>query len=194
MEYSKIVAVTGLPSLYELINSKADGAIVRSLDDKRTKFISSRVHKMTQLETIEVFTVKDNVNLVDVFKAMRDSEEKLPDDKDSAALGKYFKKAYPELDFGKVYASDMKKMVKWFSILKNNDIELKLSEPPAEEPVPEAPPEVEVVEIEEAEEETPRPKAKKTATAKKPDAKKKKAEPEKKEKAAKSASKTKSKK
>src|ERR1700683_5512764 len=112
MEYSKIVGVTGLPGLYELINSKTDGAIVRSLDDKSTKFISSRIHKMTQLETIEVFTVKDNVNLIEVFKAMESSGEKLPDDKDNAALGKYFKKAFSDLDFDKVYASDMKKMVK----------------------------------------------------------------------------------
>jgi hypothetical protein len=135
MEYSKIVAVTGLPSLFELISSKTDGAIVRSLDDKSTKFVSSRIHKMTQLETIEVFTTKDNVNLVEVFKALESSGEKLPDEKDNAALSKYFKKAFPDLDFEKVYASDMKKMVKWFSILKANDIELKLSEPPVEEPV-----------------------------------------------------------
>src|ERR1700733_6001751 len=99
MEYSKIIAVTGLPGLYELISSKTDGAIVRSLDDKSTKFIASRVYKVTQLETIEVFTVKDNVNLVDVFKAMESASEKLPDEKDNAALGKYFKKAFPDLDF-----------------------------------------------------------------------------------------------
>jgi uncharacterized protein DUF6852/uncharacterized protein DUF5606 len=133
MEYSKIVAVTGLPSLFELISSKADGAIVRSLDDKSTKFVSSRIHKMTQLETIEVFTTKDNVNLVEVFKALESSGEKLPDEKDNAALSNYFKKAFPGLDFEKVYASDMKKMVKWFAVLKANDIELKLSEPSVEE-------------------------------------------------------------
>jgi hypothetical protein len=56
MEYSKIVAVTGLPGLYELLNSKTDGAIVRSLDDKSTKFVSSRIHNFSQLESIEVFT------------------------------------------------------------------------------------------------------------------------------------------
>lgn len=133
MEYSKIVAVTGLPSLFELISSKTDGAIVRSLDDKSTKFVSSRIHKMTQLETIEVFTTKDNVNLVEVFKALESSGEKLPDEKDNVALSNYFKKAFPDLDFEKVYASDMKKMVKWFAVLKANDIELKLSEPPVEE-------------------------------------------------------------
>ncbi len=37
MEYAKIVAVTGLPGLFELVSSKSDGAIVKSLDDKSTK-------------------------------------------------------------------------------------------------------------------------------------------------------------
>ena len=191
-EYSKVVAVTGLPGLYELISSKTDGAIVRSLDDKNTKFISSRIHKITQLETIEVFTVKDNANLVDIFKAM-DGDEKLPDEKDNAALNKYFKKTYPDLDFEKVYASDMKKMVKWFSSLKNNNIELKLSEPPVEEEpvVEENKKEPVVVEKEEKKKE---PKPKKAAEETKPVAKKK-AEPEKKEdKPKKAAAKTKSKK
>ena len=42
MEYGKIIAVTGLPGLYELISSKNDGAIVRSLEDKSTKFVANR--------------------------------------------------------------------------------------------------------------------------------------------------------
>ncbi|HNN72779.1 MAG TPA: hypothetical protein PKG89_16130, partial [Ferruginibacter sp.] len=35
-------------------------------------------------------------------------------------------------DFSRVYASDMKKMVKWFGVLTANKIEIKLSEVPAE--------------------------------------------------------------
>src|SRR5579864_6892182 len=96
MEYSKIIAITGLPGLFELISSKSDGGIVRSLDDKSTKFVSSRVHQFSHLESIEVYTTRQNVNLVDVLKAMESSKEKLPDDKDSTALKSYFEKVYPE--------------------------------------------------------------------------------------------------
>ncbi len=133
MEYSKIISVTGLGGLYELVGSKTDGAIVRSLDDKSTKFVSSRMHNFSHLESIEVYTQRDNVNLVDVFKAMEESKVALPDEKDPKAVKAYFEKAYPEMDFERVYGSDMKKMVKWFSILKNNKIELKISEAPAED-------------------------------------------------------------
>lgn len=133
MEYNKIIAVTGLPGLYELLSSKSDGAIVRSLDDKTTRFVSSRIHNFSHLESIEVYTVRDNVNLVDILKAMEASAGKLPDEKDGADLKTYFTKVYPDLDFGRVYSSDLKKMVKWYSVLKANNIEIKLSEPEEEE-------------------------------------------------------------
>ncbi len=142
MEYYKIVSVTGLGGLFELVGSKTDGAIVRSLEDKSTRFVSTRVHSFSHLESIEIFTQRDNVNLVDVLQAMEKSEETLPDEKDAAAVKKYFEKVYPEMDFERVYASDTKKMVRWYKILKANDIEFKIREQeqePDEETVPEEP-------------------------------------------------------
>ncbi|MEO7263897.1 MAG: DUF5606 domain-containing protein [Ferruginibacter sp.] len=131
MNYNKIVSVTGMSGLFELISSKADGGIVKSLEDKSTKFVSNRVHSFTGLEGIEVYTTKDNVNLADVFIAMQNSEEKAPEaNADNKAIKAYFEKVYPDMDFERVYSSDMKKMVKWLDILKKNKIEIKA---PAEE-------------------------------------------------------------
>jgi hypothetical protein len=132
MEYGKIIAITGLPGLYEMVSSKSDGAIVRSLDDQATKFVSGRVHNFTHLESIEVYTERENVNLIEVLNAMQQSGEKLPDEKDNKALQAYFQKVYPSLDFDRVYSSDMKKMVKWFDVLQRNKVELKLTEPEEE--------------------------------------------------------------
>lgn len=140
MEYNKLVSVTGLGGLFELVASKADGGIVRSLEDKTTKFVSSRQHSFSHLESIEIYTTSDNVNLVDVLNAMKDSKEKRPDANDAKALKAYFQKVYPTMDFERVYTSDMKKMVKWLTLLEANNIEIKLSEAPAEDaPVTEAP-------------------------------------------------------
>jgi hypothetical protein len=126
MEYSKIISVTGLGGLYELAGSKNDGAIIRSLEDGSTKFVSSRVHNFSHLESIEVYTNHENVNLADVFRAMQQSSEPLPDTKDAKAVKAYYEKVYPDMDFDRVYASDMKKMIKWFAILQKNNIEIKL--------------------------------------------------------------------
>ncbi|MGI8952293.1 MAG: DUF5606 family protein [Chitinophagaceae bacterium] len=128
MEYNKLISVTGLSGLYELISSKTDGAIVRSLEDKSTRFISSRNHNFSHLETIEIFTAADNVNLAEILQAMNESNEPLPAEKDAASIKKYFLKVYPDLDFDRVYASDMKKIIKWFQILKANNIDFKSKE------------------------------------------------------------------
>ena len=145
MEYSRIVAVTGLPGLFEIVSSKTDGALVRSLEDKTTKFISSRIHNLSHLESIEVYTVRDNVNLVEVLNAMQSTKEPLPDGKDNKVLRAYFEKVYPDLDFERVYSSDLKKMVKWFEVLTKNNVEIKLSEQVESESAGEEPVETENV-------------------------------------------------
>ena len=138
MEYSKLISVTGLNGLFELVGSKTDGAIVKSLEDQTTKFVSSRVHNFSHLESIEVYTVHDNVNLVDVFQAMGKSTEALPSDKDANAVKAYFEKVYPDMDFSRVYASDMKKMIKWYAVIKAHNIEPVLTESEEEDEKEEA--------------------------------------------------------
>ncbi len=133
MEYYKLVAVSGLPGLFELLSTKSDGAIVRGLDDGQTRFAANRSHQFSHLESIEVFTTGENANLIEVFQAMDKAEKPLPNEKDAAAVRSYFESVYPAFDFERVYASDLKKMVRWFSVLKKHQVELKLSEQPSSE-------------------------------------------------------------
>jgi hypothetical protein len=132
MEYNKLISVTGMSGLFEMLSSKNDGAIVKSLEDNTTKFVSSRIHNFSHLESIEVYTIRENVNLAEVFKAMETSKVAVPSEKDAAAVKAYFQKVYPDMDFERVYASDMKKMVKWFGVLKANNITVELTETPEE--------------------------------------------------------------
>ena len=99
MEYNKLISVTGFSGLFELVTSKTDGAIVRSLEDNTTKFVSSRVHQFSHLESIEVYTTDENVNLADIFKAMDASTEALPSEKDNKSVKSYFEKVFPSMDF-----------------------------------------------------------------------------------------------
>lgn len=126
MEYRQIVAVTGLGGLYQLVSTKNDGAIVRNLADKSVKFISARVHQITPLESIEIYTYSDNVRLQEVLKNMKDHEAELTQlnsaKADGKALKTFFKKALPDFDEERVYVSDIKKVLKWYGILKENDL------------------------------------------------------------------------
>ena len=132
MEDNKLISATGFSGLFELVSSKNDGAIVKSLEDDSTKFISTRQHQFSHLESIEVYTNDENVNLVEVFKAMETSTETLPSEKDNKAVRSYFEKVFPAMDFETVYNSDMKKMVRWFNVIKKHNIEIKLTEAPEE--------------------------------------------------------------
>ena len=103
------------------------------------------------------------LNLAEVFQAMEKSSESVPADKDNAQLKAYFEKTYPDLDFSRVYTSDLKKMVKWYNVLKANNVEIKVrtAEETQEEEAP-----VEPV-AQEAPVETPAPAKTKKASAKK---------------------------
>jgi lipase chaperone LimK len=128
MEYSKLIAVSGKSGLFELLTSKSDGAIAKSLENDSTQFISSRAHQFSHLESIEVFTTHENVFLASVFIEMGKSKEALPDDKDAKLIQAYFKKVYPKMDFDRVYPSDMKKMIKWFAQLQKHEVTPTLPE------------------------------------------------------------------
>jgi hypothetical protein len=152
MQYREIVAVTGLSGLFQLMSTKSDGAIVRSVSDKTTKFISARQHNVTPLESIEVYTTGDNVRLQVVFQKMKDNAgthaPAAVNSSDAKAIKAYFKNIFPEFDEERVYVSDMKKMLKWFEILNGNDL-LNFEEEAAEEVVAEEAPAAEAPAAEE---------------------------------------------
>ena len=120
MDYREIVAVTGMGGLYQLLTSKNDGAIVRALADGKTVFVSARKHQLTPLESIEIYTTGENVRLHNVLQKMQEAESTtpLPDTKDAKAIEAYFGTVFPDYDESRVYASDLKKMVRWYSLLK----------------------------------------------------------------------------
>lgn len=127
MDYKEIVSVTGIGGLFHLVTTKSDGAIVRNISDKTTKFISARLHNVTPLESIEVYTTGENVRLHEVFQKMKDVEATTPpptDPKkaDNNTIKAYFDQIHPDFDYDRVYVSDMKKMLKWYFMLKENDL------------------------------------------------------------------------
>lgn len=144
MDYREIVAVTGMGGLYQLLTSKNDGAIVRALADGKTVFVSARKHQLTPLESIEIYTTGENVRLHNVLQKMQEHESTtpLPDTKDQKAIGAYFGTVFPDYDESRVYASDLKKMVRWYGLLKEaNMLDFtRLNEEEVESPMEEEAP------------------------------------------------------
>ena len=57
MDYNKIVFRYRYARFFELVSSKSDGAVVRSLEDNTTKIVSSR-QKFSHLESIEYIPIR----------------------------------------------------------------------------------------------------------------------------------------
>ncbi len=126
MEFKDIVSISGLPGLHQLVSSKGNGIIVKSLEDGKSQFVSSRLQGVSSLDNIAVFLKNDEtIALSKVLREMQNKETEItiPDAKaDNKALQNYFSKIIPEYDAERVHTSDMKKMVKWYYLLKKNDL------------------------------------------------------------------------
>lgn len=126
MKFNELVAISGLSGLYQLVSTKSDGAIVRSLDDKSTKFVAARAHNVTPLDSIEVFTQEDNIRLWDVFQVFKENISKVniaeAAKMDNNKIKEAFGMLFPQYDRDRVYTSDMKKMIKWYGILESYNL------------------------------------------------------------------------
>jgi hypothetical protein len=138
MNLSGIVAVSGKPGLWKALAQNKNGFVLESLDAQKTKLIANlSTAKLAALDEITIFGIEDDVKLTDVFERMK-SAKNIPDAKaDGKILRGFFREVAPDHDEEKVYASDMKKVVSWFNVLKELPLfneEAKAPEAEAEKP------------------------------------------------------------
>lgn len=99
MELKDIVSISGMSGLFEVVNKRTDGMIVRGLDEQKPQFISSRVHIFTPLDAITIYVGdKDTTELYKVLLDMKKQEKSNPvadPNADGAALRTWFKKCCP---------------------------------------------------------------------------------------------------
>jgi hypothetical protein len=120
MNLQGIVAVSGKPGLWKALTQNKTGFILESLDEKKTKLVANiSTAKLASLDEITIFGDDEDIRLKDVFERMKTAAN-VPDAKaDGNKLRTFFREVAPGHDEEKVYASDMKKIVNWFSILKD---------------------------------------------------------------------------
>lgn len=120
MNLQGIVAVSGKPGLWRALAQNKTGYILESLDAQKTKLVANlSTAKLAALHEITIFGLEDDIKLIDVFERMKASSD-VPDNKaDGKKLRAFFREVSPDHDEEKVYASDMKKIINWFQILKD---------------------------------------------------------------------------
>ena len=121
MNLSNVLAVSGLPGLYELASNRPNGLLVTPIEGGKSKFCASRKHQFTPLETVAIYTWSDTTELKNVFNSMTDklAELPLPDPKSTKdVLNAYFEQILPDFDRERVYPNDIKKVIKWYVSLE----------------------------------------------------------------------------
>ena len=163
MNLRGIVSVSGKPGLWKALAQNKTGFILESMDAQKTKLVANlSTAKIAALDEITIFGDEEDIRLTEVLGRMKEAKS-VPDAKaDGKQLREFFRAVAPGHDEEKVYASDMKKIVSWYHIIK--DLPL-FSEPDPNEAVAEAPV-AEPEAVQPVEETKPAKKAKAPAKAK----------------------------
>jgi hypothetical protein len=114
-----IVSVSGKPGLWKALAQNKAGYILESLDEQKTKMVANvSTAKIAALSDITLFGIEHDIKLTDVFGRMK-AAANIPDPRaDGLVLRRFFREVAPDHDEEKVYASDMKKVIGWYNILK----------------------------------------------------------------------------
>ena len=120
---NKIISVSGRPGLYEIVTQTRIGVIAINLQD-RTRIVTQPSDQVSVLSDIQIYTYAGEIALQAVFEIMHNkaAEElevispKAPKDE----LKTYFSDILPDYDAERVYVSDIKKIIQWYILLKDN--------------------------------------------------------------------------
>jgi len=121
MNVEKILAITGKPGLYQLKMQTRGGFVAESLLDGKIITVSVRSN-VSLLSEISMYTYSQEKPLVDILRAIAIKENEGPtpvtSKDDAAQLLAYFEQIVPDYDKDRVYASDIKKLINWYTILQ----------------------------------------------------------------------------
>jgi hypothetical protein len=122
MKLSEIASVAGKGGLFKIVGTTKGGLILESLDASKTKLVTSGSHKISVLHEISIYTntKEGTVSLEAVLKKIHSDfgdDTGVDADSDANELKSFMKAVLPEFDEQRVYTSDIKKLVKWYSVL-----------------------------------------------------------------------------
>ncbi len=125
MDLTKIVSISGRPGLFKLLTEMNNGFIVESLQEGK-RFPVFGNARVSSLEEISIYsTGEEDIGIREVLKAIDEKVEKGEKTDPKAnpeELQSFFAEAVPEYDAERVYLSDIKKILSWYLLLKENDL------------------------------------------------------------------------
>lgn len=123
MVIQEIIAIAGKPGLYRIIKTNRANLVVESMLDRKRVSIPG-TSRISSLADITMYTTGEDALLMDILNTMFEKGDnvKAPESNSSPQVVRDFADSLvPNLDHERVYNSDLKKLVQWFSILRKNE-------------------------------------------------------------------------
>lgn len=120
---NKIISVSGRPGLYEIQTQTRIGVIAINLQDG-TRIVTQPSDQVSVLSEIQIYTYAGEIALQAVLEIMHnkatDELEVISPKASKDELKTYFSDILPDYDAERVYVSDIKKIIQWYKLLKDN--------------------------------------------------------------------------
>ncbi len=123
MKLDNVISVSGLPGLYKLLATRPNGLLIEGFDNTKRQFVSVRKHQFTPLVSIGIYTYTDVAGLDDVLMKVdtTQTENPIPAPTDKAdVLRAWFKTIVTDHDEDRVHINDIRKVIKWYTFLKQH--------------------------------------------------------------------------
>lgn len=127
MKLSEIVSISGKPGLFLFINGSRVPYTVEELETGRRMPVFGR-EKMSLLSNISMYTTEGEKPLAEVMQGIYETfGEEIPDAKSvsgsAESLKDFMDKALPNWDKERIHQSDIKKLAKWYQILRQKGMD-----------------------------------------------------------------------
>ena len=126
MEFKEIATVSGKSGLYKILKPSRSGVILESLDEKKNKLVVGGSHRVSVLSEISIYTLTEEgaTPLQEILRKIEkefQGDTGLSNDADNDEYKAFLKHVLPEYDEGRVYTSDIKKLIAWYNIIRQNE-------------------------------------------------------------------------
>jgi len=133
----EILSVSGKPGLFKLISQGKNMFIAESLIDHKRIPVYMR-DKIVALSDISIYTDEEDVPLGKILQQVKEKENGQTINFDPAVitpeeLKLWFATVVPNFDKGRVYPSDIKKLMLWYNLLIKENLTDFIEEEEAEE-------------------------------------------------------------
>jgi len=133
MTLAEIATISGKGGLFKVVAPTKSGVILESLDEAKTKLVATTSHRLSLLNEISIYTTTKEgteplANVLKKIHAEFGDDPGVDGNSDNTELRSFLKAVLPEFDEDRVYVSDIKKLVKWYEIIRNHAPEILTAE------------------------------------------------------------------